>query len=112
MCNRRVVRGYGTVQLPTTPGRHEREVRLFRPISSSLWTQFMGWLTGNPAQFIDPRITTQVEGRDVIRAEVHFFLIYSTKRMMIQYLSFFFCLLVRGFYQSRIHHWDAKDEKI
>ena len=70
MCNRRVIRGYGTVQLPTSPGRHERDVRLFRPISSSLWTRFMGWLTGNPAQFIDPRVSTQVEGRDVVRAEV------------------------------------------
>jgi len=71
LCNRRVIRGYGTVLLPSSPGRHECVVRMFRPVSSSLWTNFMGWITGNAAQFIDPRVTTQVEGRDVVRAEVH-----------------------------------------
>ena len=73
LCNRRVVRGYGSISCPTTPGTYVREIRLFRPVSSSMWAQFMGWLTGNPAQFIDPRVTTQVEGRDVVRAVVYFF---------------------------------------
>ena len=72
LCNRRVVRGYGAISCPTTPGTYVRQVRLFRPVSSSMWAQFMGWLTGNPAQFIDPRVTTQVEGRDVVRAVVGF----------------------------------------
>lgn len=67
MCNRRVIRGYGSVHVPCQPGRHERKIRLFKPVSSSLWVRFLGYITGNPAQFIDPRVACRPEGREMVR---------------------------------------------
>jgi B9 domain-containing protein 1 len=69
LCNRRVVKGYGSVHLPCQPGRHTRVVRLYCPISSSPMTRFLGILFGNPAQFIDPRIVAGSEGREVVRVQ-------------------------------------------
>lgn len=69
LCNRRVVKGYGSIHVPCQPGRHTRVVRLYCPLSSSPVTRFLGALFGNPAQFIDPRIVTGTEGREVIRVQ-------------------------------------------
>ncbi|CAD7937124.1 unnamed protein product [Amoebophrya sp. A25] len=69
LCNRRVIKGYGSIHVPCTPGRHERTIRLFRPISSSWLVRFLGWLGGNPAQFVDPRIVAGTEGREVVRVQ-------------------------------------------
>jgi B9 domain-containing protein 1 len=69
MCNRRVVKGYGSVHIPCQPGRHERTVRLYCPLSSSPFTRLMGWLAGNPAQLVDHRVITGVEGREVVRVQ-------------------------------------------
>jgi len=69
MCNRRVVKGYGSLHVPCQPGRHSRVIRLYCPLSSSPLTRIMGWLFGNPAQFVDPRIVAGTEGREVVRVQ-------------------------------------------
>ncbi|CAK0910631.1 unnamed protein product [Prorocentrum cordatum] len=69
MCNRRVVKGYGSVHVPCQPGRHVRTVRLYCPLSSSPLTRLFGALFANPAQLVDPRIITGVESREVIRVQ-------------------------------------------
>ncbi len=43
---RDVVRGYGSVLVPTAPGRYIRYVRLFAPRSSSMLQQLLAWLSG------------------------------------------------------------------
>lgn len=48
---RDVIRGYGSVHLPTVAGSNTvREVPLFRPLSSSLLQQFIAWLSGSPPE--------------------------------------------------------------
>lgn len=66
-CNRRVIRGYGSVHVPTTPGRHTRVVRLYTPLASSWRVRFFGWLHGEPAHYLDPRVVASPDGRDVTR---------------------------------------------
>jgi len=69
LCNRRVIKGYGSVHIPCQPGRHTRTVRLYCPLSSSPLTRLLGALFGNPAQLVDPRIVAGTEGREVIRVQ-------------------------------------------
>lgn len=69
LCNRRVVKGYGSVHLPCQPGRHVRTIRLYCPLSSSPLTRLLGALFGNPAQLIDPRLVAGTEGREVVRVQ-------------------------------------------
>lgn len=69
ICNRRVIKGYGSVHFPCQPGRHVRTIRLYCPISSSPLTRILGVLFGNPAQLVDPRTVAGTEGRDVIRVQ-------------------------------------------
>lgn len=103
--NRDLVRGYGSVHLPTIPGSHELEVgcwsphefpihpgppqvlttcsfhepsrranrtfslwqvRMFRPVSSSTLQQFIGWIRGAPADYIDPKKPAMSSGRFVM----------------------------------------------
>ncbi|UYV60471.1 B9D1, partial [Cordylochernes scorpioides] len=58
-----VVRGYGSVHLPTIPGHHRTQVAMFVPASSSLLQQLSSWLTGRRPEFVDPRLVAQPEGR-------------------------------------------------
>jgi len=67
--NRHVVKGYGSVHMPTVPGSHELHVRMFRPLSSSPMQQFIGWINGSPAEFIDPKRPALPTGREVTRVE-------------------------------------------
>lgn len=69
LCNRRVVKGYGSVHIPCQPGRHARVIRLYCPLSSSPLTRLLGALFGNPAQLVDPRVITGTEGREVVRVQ-------------------------------------------
>ncbi|CAE8684100.1 unnamed protein product, partial [Polarella glacialis] len=41
LCNRRVVKGYGSVHIPCQPGRHTRTIRLYCPLSSSPLTRLL-----------------------------------------------------------------------
>ena len=45
-----VVRGYGSVLLPTVPGRHLRAARMFVPLASTLLQALIGWATGSPPE--------------------------------------------------------------
>ena len=43
---RDVVRGYGSLLMPTSPGTHVKYVHMYRPINSSILQRFMAWVTG------------------------------------------------------------------
>ncbi|XP_035221539.1 B9 domain-containing protein 1-like [Stegodyphus dumicola] len=60
-----VVRGYGSIHIPVSPGKHRRRIPMFVPESSSLIQKFTSWLIGRRPEFIDPRVVAQGEGRDV-----------------------------------------------
>ena len=64
---RYVIRGYGSVLLPTTPGRYVRIVRTFAPASSSLLQAALSWLTGSLPEFYDARFAAAGKGREVVR---------------------------------------------
>jgi len=54
--------------VPTQPGNHTRYVNVFTPIASSFLSEFLGSLTGKPAEYISPSdILHKNEGRDVTR---------------------------------------------
>uniref|UniRef100_A0A803JD83 B9 domain-containing protein 1 n=1 Tax=Xenopus tropicalis TaxID=8364 RepID=A0A803JD83_XENTR len=60
-----VVRGYGAVHLPFTPGRHARTIPMFVPESSSRLQRFTSWFMGRRPEFTDPKVVAQGEGREV-----------------------------------------------
>jgi B9 domain-containing protein 1 len=66
---RDVVKGYGSVLLPTTSGTHTRFVQTFTPASSSLLQEFIAWITGNPPELYDSKFVAQGEGREVTRVK-------------------------------------------
>ena len=47
---RDVVRGYGSVLLPLSSGRHELEIQMYTPIASSTMASFVSWLSGKPPE--------------------------------------------------------------
>ncbi|KAF1333182.1 B9 domain-containing protein 1, partial [Globisporangium splendens] len=47
---RDVIRGYGSIHLPTCAGSTTRDVPLFKSLSSSMLQQFTAWLTGSPPE--------------------------------------------------------------
>ncbi|TKR81685.1 hypothetical protein L596_015517 [Steinernema carpocapsae] len=65
--NNDVIRGYGAVHLPTTPGTHERKVPMFVPEASTKIQEFLGYLTGKRPEFVDPKIVGTHEGREATR---------------------------------------------
>jgi len=69
LCNRRIIKGYGSAHVPCQPGRHKRTIRLYCPLSSSPLTRLLGALFGNPAQLVDPRLVAGTEGREVVRTQ-------------------------------------------
>uniref|UniRef100_A0A8C4QLT1 B9 domain-containing protein 1 n=1 Tax=Eptatretus burgeri TaxID=7764 RepID=A0A8C4QLT1_EPTBU len=62
-----VVRGYGAVHIPITPGRHTRTIPMFVPESSSLLQRLMSWLKGRRPEYTDLRVVARGEGREVTR---------------------------------------------
>ena len=68
-CKMRVC-GYGSILLPTTPGRHVRYIRNFTPIASNPLKQFLGWLPFvgyGPPEFVYKDFVAGGEGRSVTR---------------------------------------------
>ena len=62
--------GYGTVHVPTQPGTYTRYVNLFRPVSSSLISQVLGFLNGKNAEYVSPtELLSKNEGREVTRVQ-------------------------------------------
>lgn len=67
---RSIAKGYGSVHVPTTPGYHEREIYLFKPVPISKFSAIFGWLRGKEAEYEDPsRVIAKGEGREVTRVE-------------------------------------------
>ena len=70
MFGREVIEGYGTVHVPTQPGRHTRYLRTFTPVASSMLTKILGWATGKNAEYMDaPTLIAGGEGREVTRVK-------------------------------------------
>ncbi|KRX21702.1 B9 domain-containing protein 1 [Trichinella nelsoni] len=59
-----VIRGYGFTHIPTSAGRHVREVAMFVPKASSKFKHFLSWLVGRRPEFVDPTFIAQAESRD------------------------------------------------
>ncbi|XP_077019571.1 B9 domain-containing protein 1 isoform X2 [Tamandua tetradactyla] len=62
-----VVRGYGAVHVPFSPGRHKRTIPMFVPESTSKLQKFTSWFMGRRPEFTDPKVVAQGEGREVTR---------------------------------------------
>ncbi|XP_034297387.1 B9 domain-containing protein 1 [Pantherophis guttatus] len=72
-----VVRGYGAVHVPFTPGRHQRILPMFVPESTSRLQKLTSWLTGRYPEFTDPKVVAQGEGREVTRVRSQGFVTVS-----------------------------------
>ncbi|XP_053424615.1 B9 domain-containing protein 1 isoform X1 [Nycticebus coucang] len=62
-----VVRGYGAVHVPFSPGRHKRTIPMFVPESTSKLQKFTSWFMGRRPEYTDPKVVAQGEGREVTR---------------------------------------------
>uniref|UniRef100_A0A7N4PZ24 B9 domain-containing protein 1 n=1 Tax=Sarcophilus harrisii TaxID=9305 RepID=A0A7N4PZ24_SARHA len=60
-----VVRGYGAVHVPFTPGRHKRTIPMFVPESTSKLQKLTSWFMGRRPEYTDPKLIAQGEGREV-----------------------------------------------
>lgn len=61
-----VIRGYGAIHIPATPGTHCLTVALFTPEASSLLGRFRAVISGNKPEFVDAKVAAQAEGRGVL----------------------------------------------
>ncbi|KAJ1461500.1 B9 domain-containing protein [Pelagophyceae sp. CCMP2097] len=66
---RDVVRGYGSVLIPTYPGAYVRYAHVYTPVPSSLWQRLSSWFSGSHAEFYDSKFVTRGEHRDVTRVQ-------------------------------------------
>jgi len=67
---REVIKGYGVVHVPTTPGRHERTIQIFSPLTSSVMLKFFGFLVGQRAELINaPKVVASGDGREITRTK-------------------------------------------
>lgn len=65
--SRDVIRGYGRVHIPISPGRYTKYVRLFRPAPSSWLQGVMSWIQGEPPEFVNTSFIAEGEGREAVR---------------------------------------------
>ena len=49
---RDVVRGYGSVMVPTFPGRHIKYIDTYVPISKNFCQRFLNWVFGTPSKIM------------------------------------------------------------
>ncbi|XP_034502715.1 B9 domain-containing protein 1 isoform X3 [Ailuropoda melanoleuca] len=68
-----VVRGYGAVHVPFSPGRHKRTIPMFVPESTSKLQKFTSWFMGRRPEYTDPKVVAQGEGREGETAGVETF---------------------------------------
>ena len=61
---RDVIRGYGSVRIPTYNGNHILFVPLFKPISTSPLNGALSWLSGRLPEFLDPKFVSKNQGRE------------------------------------------------
>jgi len=65
---RSVLKGYGSIHVPTTAGYHERTIRVYKPLPQSWFTGMLGYLLGNTAELKNfDRVISSGEGREVTR---------------------------------------------
>ena len=65
---RDVICGYGVIHVPTQPGSHTRYVHVFSPVSSSILSDIVGFLSGKPAEYTNHiELLHKNEGREVTR---------------------------------------------
>uniref|UniRef100_A0A8C5LIQ3 B9 domain-containing protein 1 n=1 Tax=Jaculus jaculus TaxID=51337 RepID=A0A8C5LIQ3_JACJA len=71
-----VVRGYGAVHVPFSPGsthvcntafRYKKTIPMFVPESTSTLQKFTSWFMGRRPEYTDPKVVAQSEGREVTR---------------------------------------------
>ncbi|XP_062031448.1 B9 domain-containing protein 1 [Lepus europaeus] len=62
-----VVRGYGAVHVPFSPGRYRKTIPMFVPESTSKLQKFTSWFMGRRPEYTDPKVVAQGEGREVTR---------------------------------------------
>ena len=56
--------------MPTMPGKQVRYVHLFRPVSSSMFSRFLGWLRGDNVEFKNPvELIAKNDGREAVRVQ-------------------------------------------
>ena len=48
---------------PDVPTMATEQVRMFRPVSSSKLQQFIGWVNGTPAEYVDTKRPAMPSGR-------------------------------------------------
>lgn len=69
---RHVIKGYGTVRVPTVQGRHTRIVHLYAPRSSSFLVRMIGVLKGKVPELANPLATlAQNMNRDAVKVVAH-----------------------------------------
>ena len=67
---REYIKGYGVVHIPTQPGRHERTVHIFSPITSSVLRKFMGIIAGQTTELKNaPKVIASGDGREITRTK-------------------------------------------
>ena len=66
---RDVVRGYGSLIVPTSPGTYIESVCTYRPISGSCCHQFLNWINGSLPEFYETKFTAGGEGRAVTQVK-------------------------------------------
>jgi len=67
---REVMYGYGSIHIPTVPGRHTKTIKMFQPFSSSLLTRVSGWIRGKNSEYRDaPAMIAKAEGRALTRVK-------------------------------------------
>ncbi|XP_033630905.1 B9 domain-containing protein 1-like [Asterias rubens] len=62
-----IVRGYGAVHIPISPGRHQRILPMFVPESSSRFQKLTSWVLSRRPEFVDVNVVARGEGREVTR---------------------------------------------
>ena len=66
LLGKEVIKAYGCVHIPTTPGRHTRFVRMFCPVSDKWSEQIKAYLFGPDTEFTeDPEKIANAEGREI-----------------------------------------------
>lgn len=67
---REQILGYGVVHVPTQPGRHERTVHIFSPVTSSVMASILGFLDGKKAELKNaPKVIASGDGREITRTK-------------------------------------------
>lgn len=62
-----VIIGYGAIHVPTTPGRHELEIPLFTPASSSIMQKIIGFFSGTSPEYIHLDFLAKGADREVTK---------------------------------------------